>query len=71
MEVQTSFYPRPRLYCWQVIAETVPREATIHALQEIAPRRQHGDGLVREAYKEPPILRPLVAREEERFGRTR
>jgi hypothetical protein len=43
----------------------------IHTLGEIASRRQHRDGLVREAEKERPVLRSLAAPPEERIGRTR
>ena len=71
MEERESFPPRLRLYFWQVIAARAPRESTIHTLGKIAPWRQRRHGLVREAERESLNLRPLAAREEERFGRTR
>jgi len=49
----------------------VSGKSTIHTMGEIAARMQNGAGLVREADKEPLILGPLPAREQERIGRTR
>jgi hypothetical protein len=43
----------------------------MHTLGEIESRRQHRDGLVREAEQERPVLRSLAARPRERSGRTR
>jgi hypothetical protein len=43
----------------------------MYTLEEIAPRRQYCDGLVPESEKVRSVLRPLAARLEERFRRTR
>ena len=43
----------------------------MHTLGEIESRRQDRDESMREAEKESPVLPSLVAREEERSGRTR
>jgi hypothetical protein len=61
----------PRLYFWRVIATRAPRESKMHPLEEIEPRGQYRDGLVREPEKVLQVLRHLAARPEERFRRTR
>jgi hypothetical protein len=43
----------------------------MHPLEEIEPRGQYRDGLVREPEKVLQVLRHLAARPEERFRRTR
>jgi hypothetical protein len=48
-----------------------PRELKIHTPEEIEPRRQLRDGLVRVAERERLVLRSLAAPPEERLSRTR
>jgi hypothetical protein len=71
VEERESFHPRPRLYFWQEIEARVPRESTIHTLEEIATRRQERDGLVSGAERERLVLRFSDARKAESFRKTR
>jgi hypothetical protein len=57
IRLRSYFDPRLRIYSWQAIAMRVSM--------------QYSAGLIRKADKEPLILGPFSAREQERVGRTR
>jgi hypothetical protein len=71
IRLRSYFDPRLRIYSWQAIAMRVSWKSAIHTRGEITALMQYSAGLIREADKEPLILGPFSAREQERIGRTR